>query len=234
MFGAHGFATATMEAIATDADVAKGTVYLYYDSKRAIYDGGVADQHGGARSAGESARRVGGDACRTAIAAFVAARVEFFQARQDFFRMYVEEIGSPGRRRPKARRTLCGTMIDRQIRILEKLVAAAVERGEVRAGRSGGHGAGGVRHDPRPGGAPPARTATERHGPRRGVPHRSDLDRPAAGAKKADVMNVRTLILFGLLAAGPGRGRRADAGEPVPRQRPAAGAAVAAAGARCR
>ena len=38
VFGAHGFANATMEAIARDADVAKGTVYLYYDSKRAIYE----------------------------------------------------------------------------------------------------------------------------------------------------------------------------------------------------
>ena len=50
--------------------------------------------------------------------------MQFFQARQDFFRMYVEEIGARVGA-PKSRRTLCGTMIDRQTRIMEKLVAGA-------------------------------------------------------------------------------------------------------------
>ena len=130
VFGAHGFATATMEAIAKDADVAKGTVYLYYDSKRAIYEAAwrtsMEELEALVKARVESAASL-----QEAIAAFVAARVEFFQARQDFFRMYVEEIGARVGA-PKARRTLCSTMIDRQTRILEKRVAAAVDRGEIR------------------------------------------------------------------------------------------------------
>ena len=38
MFGERGFDCATMERIAQEADVAKGTTYLYYRSKQSIYD----------------------------------------------------------------------------------------------------------------------------------------------------------------------------------------------------
>jgi AcrR family transcriptional regulator len=130
VFGAHGFANATMEAIAREADVAKGTVYLYYDSKRAIYEAAwrasMEELEALVKARVESAGSL-----QAAIAAFVEARVQFFFARQDFFRMYVEEIGARVGA-PKGRRTLCGTMIDRQTRIMEKLVAAAVARGEIR------------------------------------------------------------------------------------------------------
>jgi AcrR family transcriptional regulator len=130
VFGAHGFDKATMEAIARQADVAKGTVYLYYNSKRAIYEATL-------RACMEELETVvrtrveAADSLQSAIAAFVAARVEYFQERQDFFRMYVDEIGSRIAA-PKPRRTLCGTMIDRQTRILERLIATAVDRGEIR------------------------------------------------------------------------------------------------------
>ena len=68
---------------------------------------------------------------QAAIAAFVAARVQYFQEHQDFFRMYVDEIGSQVRA-PRRRRTLCGAMIDRQTRLLERLISAAVARREIR------------------------------------------------------------------------------------------------------
>ena len=130
VFGAHGFENATMEAIAHQADVAKGTVYLYYDSKRAIYDAALRacmeELEKSVRTRVESAGSL-----QAAIAAFVAARVEYFQEHQDFFRMYIDEIGSRVAA-PKPRRTLCGTMLDRQTEMLERLIAAAVARGEMR------------------------------------------------------------------------------------------------------
>ena len=133
-------------------------------------------------------------------------RVEYFQEHQDFFRMYVDEIGSQVARAAAAR-TLCGAMIDRQTRILERLIAAAVERGEIR--------------DVDPAAAALAVfdmtrglvarqllvAGTERHGARRGVPHRPDLDRPPAGAKEADVMNVRSAHPARLLLASVPRPR---------------------------
>ena len=97
VFGTHGFENATMDAIARQADVAKGTVYLYYRSKRDIYEATLRacmeDLEAIVRDRVEAAAPL-----QAAIAAFVAARVTYFQEHQDFFRMYVDEIGSQVRR----------------------------------------------------------------------------------------------------------------------------------------
>jgi len=45
--------------------------------------------------------------------------------------MYVDEIGSQVRA-PRQRQSLCGAMIDRQTRLLEHLIAAAIDRREIR------------------------------------------------------------------------------------------------------
>jgi AcrR family transcriptional regulator len=135
VFGAHGFETATMEAIARQADVAKGTVYLYYRSKRDIYEATLRacmeELEALVRERVEAAGSL-----QVAIAAFVAARVEYFQKHQDFFRMYVDEIGSRVRtsrqRQTATASNLSGAMIDRQTRLLERLITAAVERREIR------------------------------------------------------------------------------------------------------
>jgi AcrR family transcriptional regulator len=130
VFGTHGFENATMDAIARQADVAKGTVYLYYRSKRDIYEAAMRacmeELEAVVRERVEAATSL-----QTAIAAFVAARVEYFQEHQDFFRMYVDEIGSQVRA-PRQRRTVCGPMIDRQTRLLERLITAAIDRREIR------------------------------------------------------------------------------------------------------
>ena len=80
-----------MDAIAEAAAVAKGTVYLYYSSKQALYDATFA--------AGMAAlerlilERVEQAAtAREAIQAFVAVRTEYFQQHPDFFRIYVAEF----------------------------------------------------------------------------------------------------------------------------------------------
>jgi AcrR family transcriptional regulator len=130
VFGTHGFENATMDAIARQADVAKGTVYLYYRSKRDIYEAAMRasmeELEAVVRERVEAATSL-----QAAIAAFVAARVEYFQEHQDFFRMYVDEIGSQVRA-PRQRHTLCGAMIDRQTRLLERLITTAIERREIR------------------------------------------------------------------------------------------------------
>jgi AcrR family transcriptional regulator len=130
VFGTRGFENATMDAIARQADVAKGTVYLYYRSKREIYEATLRacleELETLVRGRVEAAGSL-----QAAITAFVAARVEYFQQHQDFFRMYVDEIGSQVRA-PRQRQTLCGAMIDRQTHLLERLIAGAIERREIR------------------------------------------------------------------------------------------------------
>jgi AcrR family transcriptional regulator len=131
IFGRAGFENATMEAIAKDADVAKGTVYLYYPSKRAMYDAAIE----GCMAELEELTRARVDAAgslRDAIATLVATRLEFFQRQQDFFRMYIAEIGR-SLTQPRAARSRYVARLDRQTQILQRAIARAVGRGEVRA-----------------------------------------------------------------------------------------------------
>ena len=131
MFGAHGFENATMEAIAHQADVAKGTVYLYYDSKRAIYDAAMRacmeELEAVVRTRVEAAGSL-----QAAIAAFVAARVEYFQEQPGLLpdvrrRDWQPRRGAASRGGRCAARCSTGRPAS-----LERLIAAAVARGEIR------------------------------------------------------------------------------------------------------
>jgi AcrR family transcriptional regulator len=130
VFGERGFEQATMDAIAAEAGVAKGTIYLYYRSKRAIYEAtfeaGLSELD---RLTTERLRTA--HSVKDAIAAFIAVRAEYFQERPDFFRMYVAEVTSQMVRCGRAARS-CRAMLDRQTRALEKVIAAAIARGEIR------------------------------------------------------------------------------------------------------
>lgn len=130
VFGDKGFELATVDAIAEAARVAKGTVYLYYPSKQAIYDAvfasGMADIE---RLIGERLAEAG--SAREAIAAFIAVRSEYFQQHPDFFRVYVAEFARHVAGTPDSRGA-CQLALDRQTRALQKVMAKAVAAGEVR------------------------------------------------------------------------------------------------------
>ena len=130
VFGEKGFELATVDAIAEAARAAKGTVYLYYPSKQAIYDAvfasGMADIE---RLIGERLARAA--SAREAIAAFVTVRAEYFQQHPDFFRVYVAEIARHVASSPESRGA-CQLALDRQTRALQKVMEKAVAAGEVR------------------------------------------------------------------------------------------------------
>ena len=129
VFGDKGFELATVEAVAEAARVAKGTVYLYYPSKQAIYDAvfstGMAEME---RLIGE--RVASADSARDAIAGFVTVRSEYFQQHPDFFRIYVAEFARQVTGTPD--RGACQLALDRQTRALQKVMEKAVASGEVR------------------------------------------------------------------------------------------------------
>jgi AcrR family transcriptional regulator len=130
VFGDCGFDRATIERIARDAGVAKGTIYLYYSSKQSIYDdalcSGLAELDTLTRARIESAPTL-----QAAISAFISTRAEYFLERQGFFRMYVAtvsgQITGGQSRYPEFR-----AMIQKQTRRLETIVARAVTRREIR------------------------------------------------------------------------------------------------------
>jgi AcrR family transcriptional regulator len=130
VFGEKGFELATVDGIAEAAGVAKGTVYLYYPSKQAVYDAvfasGMADIE---RLIGERLAEAG--SAREAIAAFVTVRTEYFQQHPDFFRIYVAEIARHVAGVPESKGS-CQLALERQTRALQKVMEKAVAAGEVR------------------------------------------------------------------------------------------------------
>lgn len=130
VFGEFGFDAATMERIAHEADVAKGTTYLYYRSKQSIYDaalaGGLAELDARTQAAMDPATDL-----REAITAFVTTRAEYFAEHRDFFRMYVGAIArhiTGARSKPSE----LASLVDRQTRRLEQAIARAIARREIR------------------------------------------------------------------------------------------------------
>lgn len=130
VFGECGFERATMEKIAQEAGVAKGTIYLYYSSKQSIYDealnAGLAELDEMTRARLEEAATL-----REAVLAFIRARSEYFLARREFFRMYVAAISGHVTER-RGRASEFWSLIDRQTRRLEAAIARAVSRREIR------------------------------------------------------------------------------------------------------
>ena len=129
VFGESGFDSATMERIAHEADVAKGTTYLYYRSKQSIYEAalgsGLAELDERTQAAMDQAAGL-----REAIRAFITARTEYFTERRDFFRMYVGAVTRHITQRAKP--SEFQSILDRQTRRLEQAIARAVARREIR------------------------------------------------------------------------------------------------------
>ena len=130
VFGECGFEGATMDRIAQEAGVAKGTIYLYYSSKQSIYAEALNQGLAELDELTEARLNEAGT-LRDAISAFIRARTEYFLARREFFRMYAAAItahlterhGSPSEFR---------SLIDRQTRRLEAVIARAIARREIR------------------------------------------------------------------------------------------------------
>lgn len=93
IFARKGFAAATMDDIATATGVCKGTLYLYYRSKREIY---LAALGSGLRALRDRTREAV-DAAATIedkIRAFVLTKVRYFETNHDFYRIYHAEFGN--------------------------------------------------------------------------------------------------------------------------------------------
>ncbi len=130
VFGKKGFDQTTVDDIAATAGVAKGTLYLYFRSKREIYlealkEGVVALQE-------ETDRRMA--SCHSAaekIRAFIGTRVKYCEENRDFFRIYYSEFANfyvPLAPSAKGMREL----YLRQAKKLEAVLEQAVKQAEIR------------------------------------------------------------------------------------------------------
>ena len=93
VFARKGFSAASVEDIAQAAGLAKGTLYLYYPSKHAIY--WAALNNGLVELSRELKRRVEAEATAGAkIRRFIETKIVYFEENRDFVKIYYAEFGN--------------------------------------------------------------------------------------------------------------------------------------------
>jgi AcrR family transcriptional regulator len=106
VFAEKGYIAATVDEIAALADLAKGTIYVYFESKEQIYNAVLENDLDALRTL--TLEKIAAAAtAREKISAYVDARFKYCEERRDFFRiMYIEPSGSPVLSKAKAREWL--------------------------------------------------------------------------------------------------------------------------------
>jgi AcrR family transcriptional regulator len=92
VFARSGFAAGNMDAIAREAGIAKGTIYLYFRSKSEVFKA-VLEHDMKTLNSSTLERIDGADGVRAKIFAFILARMENAVAHADFFRIIDSEQG---------------------------------------------------------------------------------------------------------------------------------------------
>jgi len=93
VFAQNGFSGTSVEAIAQEAGIAKGTLYLYYNSKHEIYwaalEKGITALCRELKQKLEEAGSV-----EDKLRAYISTKLYFFEQHKDFFRIYHAEFGN--------------------------------------------------------------------------------------------------------------------------------------------
>ncbi|HEY1940282.1 MAG TPA: TetR/AcrR family transcriptional regulator [Candidatus Angelobacter sp.] len=106
VFAEKGYMAATVDEIAAEAALAKGTIYVYFESKEQIYNAVLENDLDALRARTLEQIAAAGTA-REKISAYVNARFKYCEERRDFFRiMYIEPSSSPVLSKAKAREWL--------------------------------------------------------------------------------------------------------------------------------
>lgn len=126
-FASKGFNAATMDAIAEAAGLAKGTLYLYFSSKRDLYL--KALEHGLLRMLElTTAKMQGAEGIQAKIKAFVGTRVRYAEDNRDFYKIYAEfsNLAVPGSISKDFEK-----LYIRQADMVAQALGEAVDRGQI-------------------------------------------------------------------------------------------------------
>lgn len=128
----RGLAAATMQEIADEAGIAKGTIYLYFKDRDDLLE----------RTAEFAFSKLGAklEATLPAIpdfaeklTALIRAEVNFFDEHREFFRIYIALKNAPSDIHQTARRRrMCHPRYAAHLARLENMLRQGMERGEVR------------------------------------------------------------------------------------------------------
>jgi AcrR family transcriptional regulator len=138
VFAGRGYREATVGDIAEAAGIAKGTLYLYFKSKDAIYwaalHRGLDQLHALTRTAIDRAVHP-----RDKLLAFVDTKVRFFDEDREFFSIYFAEFGNVVPQHVPAQKAFLRRYLA-QAAMLDDAFAAAAEAGLVRPSQTEGLG----------------------------------------------------------------------------------------------
>jgi AcrR family transcriptional regulator len=134
VFATKGFSEATVDDIANAAGVAKGTVYLYYRSKRDIYLSalkfGIQQMHAALEEQLKAESTTEGK-----LRALIAVKLAYFDENRDFFKIYYSELGNlcihPG-----AIDSEFKTLYLEQAKVIESILKEGARRKVLRAVRA--------------------------------------------------------------------------------------------------
>lgn len=128
-----GMAAATMQEIAEEAGVAKGTIYLYFRDRDELvektFDNAISQLHAKIDEALE-----GGGSFEEKMRNLFAAKFKFFEENREFFRLYLSlryPEGTPQQQRRQKR--TCQPQYQSRIDKLAALCQAAMDAGEIRS-----------------------------------------------------------------------------------------------------
>jgi TetR/AcrR family fatty acid metabolism transcriptional regulator len=123
VFSKKGFHDATIDDVAHEAGVAKGTVYLYFKSKQEIYLSALRDgiellihEMRTEAAAAESAE--------TKLRKLIATKIAYFDKHRDFFRIFQSELG-----RMEKTMAECKDLYFEQAQIIEEVLKQGIKEG---------------------------------------------------------------------------------------------------------
>ena len=129
VFSRKSYAEASVEDVAEEARIGKGTLYLYFKSKEDLYLAALASDlrrmSAEARAEMERAESFGDK-----LRAFLRVRMEFCKTHEDFFRIYLAEYGSMFVKTPLSRELM--QLFRENMQYVARVVEQACKRGEIR------------------------------------------------------------------------------------------------------
>ena len=133
VFATRGFNEATVEEIAGAAGIAKGTIYLYFSSKKDIYL--AALKHGLTELLDRTTDTMrAATGIQAKLQAFVRTRIEYAETNRDFIKIYHSEFGN------LTNAAACDNEFQKlylqQAKALEIVLQSAMNAGEIRLVRS--------------------------------------------------------------------------------------------------
>lgn len=127
-----GMSSATMAEIADEAGVAKGTIYLYFRDRDELVEKTFERAMGELHDRVDSAMRSGASFEHN-LRAMLTAKIEFFRDHREFFRLYMSLRFPEGNAQQQRRqKRTCQPQYHNRIQQLAKILADAMERGEIR------------------------------------------------------------------------------------------------------